>query len=778
VANQTNRIVKPIYWCVFLFLFFPVFLSAQTNLRSFGNSITRGEGLADSTERFSYMLSDYLEVHDLNGAVSGMTLVNNDFYEEEAIKDGIYQTNLLHSASDNNDYALIMFGTNDLRMIDTWDQDLDQSYVNQFRDYLQLMVDSLLEMGFDNRKIFLLSDPYTQGEAEGRDSIETITQQVAAANNTLTLNVRKAIQDQGISDGGWRSSYTDDTIHPNAQGHLVIFEILRDAYIAQATDCPVYSIDATVTNDVDGQGSGSIVLTVSGGVQLLEYSWSNGATTRDLESLQQGSYTVTVTDENMCTGTASFEVSNTESTTLTQSCSQLYQIPVIKTADDYANTVYIDPDYSGIESGTFEEPYNSWDDITEVENTAYLIKSGTSMDGFTVEANNNYIGKYGTGERPVIRQYLNVQGTDLVLDSLNVESYGDAQWQKVMDLGVTSHVTLANSYITGLVGTYDYPHTLVVGGGEYITFYNNIMSGAKSDGLYIGSSPYFTFVRNWLINTNMGGIESAYPGDAIQLEYDNYHHAYFAGNLIDRSSSMSKFGLILNGEDLTHSVISEWNTFVAPKNGNSGAAVRWLGGENTKFNKNLIITYLEEYSGGSAVSGIASYDVSATQEDPYGIRDNHFLGYGAMFFGVSDPDPTNLGFNTIADYETYLADNGIDPYGSDIDTSDFWGGVDCDESTSTQFVKRLEDLNSNAAVYFSQSANVLHIGNLRSVAETFRVQLISLNGEIIFADHIFLVAGGRLSISTAQIPRGAYILHLKNDRQAYSRTLRIDSAKR
>lgn len=61
------------------------------------------------------------------------------------------------------------------------------------------------------------------------------------------------------------------------------------------------TIQPTVTAPTcTGYDDGSIQLAVSGGIAPYTYQWSNGATTRDLQQLSAGSYTVTITDANRC----------------------------------------------------------------------------------------------------------------------------------------------------------------------------------------------------------------------------------------------------------------------------------------------------------------------------------------------------------------------------------------------------------------------------------------------------------------------------------------------
>jgi hypothetical protein len=69
------------------------------------------------------------------------------------------------------------------------------------------------------------------------------------------------------------------------------------------------AVTGTTSNvSCNGGSNGSINLTVSGGTPGYTFNWSNGTTTEDLNGLTIGTYTVTVTDANGCTKTASFTI--------------------------------------------------------------------------------------------------------------------------------------------------------------------------------------------------------------------------------------------------------------------------------------------------------------------------------------------------------------------------------------------------------------------------------------------------------------------------------------
>jgi uncharacterized repeat protein (TIGR01451 family) len=80
------------------------------------------------------------------------------------------------------------------------------------------------------------------------------------------------------------------------------------ATVTQPTDIVISGL---VTNaSCNTPNSGEIDITPGGGIPGYTYLWSNGATSQDISMLAPGTYTVSVTDANMCVRTATFTVGN------------------------------------------------------------------------------------------------------------------------------------------------------------------------------------------------------------------------------------------------------------------------------------------------------------------------------------------------------------------------------------------------------------------------------------------------------------------------------------
>jgi len=67
------------------------------------------------------------------------------------------------------------------------------------------------------------------------------------------------------------------------------------------------TVTGTPTNATSGN-NGAVNVTTTGGTGSYSYAWSNSATTEDISGLAAGTYTVTVTDQNACTASATFTI--------------------------------------------------------------------------------------------------------------------------------------------------------------------------------------------------------------------------------------------------------------------------------------------------------------------------------------------------------------------------------------------------------------------------------------------------------------------------------------
>jgi len=72
---------------------------------------------------------------------------------------------------------------------------------------------------------------------------------------------------------------------------------------ATITEPQSISISYIVTSTCSGFDTGSIDINVTGGTPNYTYEWSNGAQTQNITNLGTGTYTVTVVDANLCSGT-------------------------------------------------------------------------------------------------------------------------------------------------------------------------------------------------------------------------------------------------------------------------------------------------------------------------------------------------------------------------------------------------------------------------------------------------------------------------------------------
>ncbi|GAI26507.1 unnamed protein product, partial [marine sediment metagenome] len=105
----------------------------------------------------------------------------------------------------------------------------------------------------------------------------------------------------------WSTGQTTEDLSDICEGIYCVTVTDDNLCIATACDTitePVFPLSATITKtDVlcNGDTTGGIDLTISGGTSPYTYKWSSGQTTEDIDSIGGGEYCVTVTDNNLCT---------------------------------------------------------------------------------------------------------------------------------------------------------------------------------------------------------------------------------------------------------------------------------------------------------------------------------------------------------------------------------------------------------------------------------------------------------------------------------------------
>jgi gliding motility-associated-like protein len=128
----------------------------------------------------------------------------------------------------------------------------------------------------------------------------------------------------GLSNGSATATGGTSYLWNNGQATATISGLAPNTYsvtVTSAAGCsssasttivnmPGPTITATSTNENCGHANGTASSTPTGGTTPLTYLWSNAATTQNITNLIAGTYTVTVTDANTCTATASVTLTN------------------------------------------------------------------------------------------------------------------------------------------------------------------------------------------------------------------------------------------------------------------------------------------------------------------------------------------------------------------------------------------------------------------------------------------------------------------------------------
>lgn len=247
-------------------------------------------------------------------------------------------------------------------------------------------------------------------------------------------------------------------------------------------------------------------------------------------------------------------------------------------------------------------------------NTAYVLAPGITIREKVIQGHytNLYIGTpEGAKARFVHPVFMNLWDDcqNINLDNIEALSPGSSGYNAVMGLGVINGFNMQRSLVHA-EGSYNYYLIKMKGNG--ITFFNNVLEGSRDDIIYSGTVSNLNIVRNHISKANMKAANSpGGSGDCIQLEGGN-QDVYIADNVLDKSASHNKFGLIIknaNGNNKNIKIV--YNTMIAPKAGGGGAGLFNAAGSEAVIKRNLILSV-------DGVAAVASYDSLAdTMQDNY-----------------------------------------------------------------------------------------------------------------------------------------------------------------
>lgn len=368
-----------------------------------------------------------------------------------------------------------------------------------------------------------------------------------------------------------------------------------------------------------------------------------------------------------------------------------YTIPTAPTAGDWGitDTVYIASDGSG--------------DYLQYENqiggkALYYFKRGgtyntTYMNGLGEIPDSTIFDAYGSGAMPIISGqvlFRDIQNDYFVAKNIHFYAQqsdgneGNIRMQG--NTGYNQYFYYMNCRILGNPASP--PNRNISGMGHNSTIYRCEIGYAAEDNVHGDAWRQGKFVSNWLHHANMGVTGT---GD-VQDDGDGFHAAtfdgtqfYMANNWIDRSHSIWKYCLIINGGFSTgaKNVVVSYNTFISPKTGGGAAIVKPNLGSESRLTKNI----LWSWESSTNVSFFHTGELESLQAEPNGNRDNALIGnalvnvYGILATEILAQQVEGRKFTSWADWKNFWTNSGEPSYGSDLDlnndgvltTIEFWG---------------------------------------------------------------------------------------------------------
>ncbi len=167
------------------------------------------------------------------------------------------------------------------------------------------------------------------------------------------------------------------------------------------TEPTAIQISATSTDiTCNGLNNGTISLAVTGGISPFSYNWGGGMTAQNRTSLALGTYTVTVTDANLCTATSSSGINEPTALTLTINSGASICLSPTGTASAITNSTgtspytYLWSNGSNVQNLTALAPGSISVTVTDNNGCSVSSSATTGLSGNNTDASFSVTGSY------------------------------------------------------------------------------------------------------------------------------------------------------------------------------------------------------------------------------------------------------------------------------------------------------------------------------------------------------------------------------------------------
>ncbi len=445
---------------------------------------------------------------------------------------------------------------------------------------------------------------------------------------------------------------------PSDEWELFPIDNFSDAGLHYSTcedDCSLLLTSIVENTSTVGGSDGSVEITVTGG-SLLEYTWSNGATTSTIAGLSEGTYSVTVTDIDGCEIVESI---NVDGPNCSLSISSNIGNVSFAGADDGSITVAVD-------NATDQIVYN-WSNGATTQNLTDLSEGQYSLtvtDSLGCEASETFDVSVESNCILILDSFMvsnvscfgendgSISVSPLTIDSILFSEFFDsgipADWQ-VSDLdGQTSFLS---EFSSGSWISYDNDFNPNVGDSVVASSSWYTPAGTSNDWLV---SPRITLTEENVLRWVASSSSSVYPdGYEVMISTTTPDISSFYANPPLFSIEEEQVGWIERILNLSDKGYENQDVYIAFVNNTYDGVILYV--DEMIVASGTSGTFSYEWSTGETTSSInnlseGNYEVTITDSDGCIITES---------FNISQPDSLYIDFLTTNETGTGNSDGTI-----------------------------------------------------------------------------------------------------------------------